>query len=422
LIALLLAVSMVATAPASAAEPSQGQVLQAIRDAKDLARTMPDAFGGLWLDASSVTFAFTHRATDTQITEVLALIEPWVPLTVVRVDWSLAELDATQDAIVGYAQSQGPPFFVTGVGTDQERNAVVVGLVPEYYEVCQAGLIARFGPVRLLFGSSGPDRGLPEPTPTPDATAPPTPSMDVSIPPACLPPSSPEPSVVVPSAGPTSTTMLVACGYHAYPGLGIDGPRVEPGAGSRRARALRAALDTYREAFPGADGMAWRLAGRDESGFLFLARDDRFAESGWLSIEAERRDGRWSTSMGGCDPRRVLAADIGVADWWLDPSFPAPGPEATTLQVLVLEQACASGTAPDGRIAQPEVVYATDTITITIGVRRSKGDQSCPGNPPVPLTVALTEPLGDRTLLDGSRLPPAPPSIPDHILAGEHDQ
>jgi hypothetical protein len=168
--------------------------------------------------------------------------------------------------------------------------------------------------------------------------------------------------------------------------------------------------------------MAWRLAGREENGFLFLARDDRFAETGWLSIEAERRDGRWSSSMGGCDPRRVIAPDLSVADWWLDPAFPAPGSTATELHVLVLERACASGQPPDGRIAEPEVSFGLDTITITIGVRRSEGDQNCQGNPAVPLTVALAEPLGDRTLLDGSRLPPAPPSIPEHILADGQDQ
>jgi hypothetical protein len=323
---------------------------------------------------------------------------------------------------VDVVQTQGPPQVLTGVGTDIVNNAVLVGILPEYFEVCRAGLTARFAPVRLLFESSGPDRGLPEPTPTPDATPSPTPSPDGSVPPACAPPSSPGPSVVAPSASPTSSTILVACGHRAYPGLGIDGPRVEPGADSRRARVLRDALRTYREEFPGIDALEWHMAGRDETGFLFLARDDRLVEEGWLSIGAERRNGEWSASIGGCDPRRVLAADIGVADWWLDPAYPAPGPEATELHVLVLERACASGKPPDGRIAEPEVVYAADAVTITIGVRRSEGDHSCPGNPAVPLRVALGEPLGDRTLLDGSRLPPAPPSIPEHILADEQDQ
>jgi hypothetical protein len=225
----------------------------------------------------------------------------------------------------------------------------------------------------------------------------------------CQPPASPLPSGAAPSAGPTTATILVTCGGRTYQGRGIKGPRVEPGADSRRARALQAALATYGEAFPGADAMEWHLAGRDDSGFLYLARDDRFAETGWLSIEAERGDGRWSTNMGGCDPRRVIAPDIGVTDWWLDPAFPTPKPEATELHVLILERDCASGQAPDGRIAAPEIAYGPSSVTVSIGVRRSEGDHSCPGNPAVPLTVVLAEPLGDRSLLDGSRLPPQPP-------------
>jgi hypothetical protein len=95
---------------------------------------------------------------------------------------------------VDFVQTQGSPQVLTGVGTDIVNNAVLVGILPEYFEVCQAGLIARFAPVRLLFESSGPDRGLPEPTPTPNATPSPTPSLDGRVPPACLPPSSPGPS------------------------------------------------------------------------------------------------------------------------------------------------------------------------------------------------------------------------------------
>jgi hypothetical protein len=408
-----------------AAQPSRSQAGRAVQAAMAYARTLPDVFGGVWLTDQGAVFAFTHRATDEQIAEVLSRIRPGIPVTTVRVDWSEAELDATQDAITDFAQTQGPPQVLTGVGTDIVNNAVLVGILPEYFEVCQAGLTARFAPVRLLFESVGPDRGLPEPTPMPGATPSPTQSLHASVPPACALPeaASPAPSGVRPPGKMTPIpTILVTCGYHAYPGRGIDGPRVEPGADSRRARALRDALATYREEFPGARDLAWHMAGRDKSGFLFLARDDRFADSGWLSIEAERRDGRWSASMGGCDPRRVLTADIGVADWWLDPAFPAPGAYATELHVLVLERACASGRPPDGRIAEPEVVYATHAVTVTIGVRHSEGDHSCPGNPAVPLTVALAEPLGDRTLLDGSRLPPAPPSIPEQVLAGEQDQ
>jgi len=190
------------TTPVSA-QPSQDEVLNAIGDATDLARTMPDAFGGLWLDESDVTFAFTHRATDEQIAEVLALIEEWVPLTVVRVDWSEAELQATLEAL-DEAFDQEPPFL-SGAGVDIRNNAVEVAIRPRYFAVCQAGLRARYGPVRLLFVSSEPDRGVPEPTHTPDAMPSPTP-FPFALPEACTLPegASPVPSVLAPTTAPGS--------------------------------------------------------------------------------------------------------------------------------------------------------------------------------------------------------------------------
>ncbi len=220
----------------------------------------------------------------------------------------------------------------------------------------------------------------------------------------------------VPSAAPT---ILVACGYHAYPGLGIDGPPVDPHGDDALATALSKALERYRDDFPVGEDADWRRAGMDETGFLFLGRDEGMSETGWVAVEVHELDGQWRSNIGGCDPRRVIATDIGVADWWLDPAFPVPGPDAIELHVLVLERACASGQPPDGRIAEPVVRYSIDSVTVVIGVRRTEGDATCPGNPAVPLTVALSEPLDDRVLLDGSRLPPGPPVVPGHMDGGE---
>jgi hypothetical protein len=53
-------------------------------------------------------------------------------------------------------------------------------------------------------------------------------------------------------------------------------------------------------------------------------------------------------------------------------------------------------------------------VTITIGVRPLEVAPgtllNCGGPPGTPASVRLSEPLGDRTLLDGGRVPPAPPS------------
>ena len=117
--------------------------------------------------------------------------------------------------------------------------------------------------------------------------------------------------------------------------------------------------------------------------------------------------------MGQCEPRVVTSPGLGPADWWPDPREAQPDSDSTELVVLVLENGCASGTSPIGRIADPVVTYDAASVTVAIGVRRPQGDQTCPGNPAVAFTVHLTEPLGTRELLDGSHAPPRAPRPPD---------
>lgn len=230
-------------------------------------------------------------------------------------------------------------------------------------------------------------------------------------------PPSASPSAPGPSGSPGPSVppvLLVTCGFRAYPGLGIDGPVVDPRGDDDTAARLGQAIDKWHEEFPGADEAEWRLAGSDETGSLYLGRTDEMAEGAWISIEVRPRDdGTWGSNIGECTPRRVISADLGTADWWLDPALPVPGADATELHILLMERACASGRPPDGRVAEPEVRYSSEAVAIAIGVQRAPGDQGCPGNPAVPATIALAEPLGGRTLLDGSYLPPRAATPPE---------
>lgn len=106
----------------------------------------------------------------------------------------------------------------------------------------------------------------------------------------------------------------------------------------------------------------------------------------------------------------TLAPEFGPATWALDPAFPAPGPTTDELHVLVWESTCSSGRPTTGRMSAPLIDAGPTTVTITIGVRPLSGLQGCPGPPGTPALVKLTEPLGRRTLLDGGRVPPAPPT------------
>jgi hypothetical protein len=103
---------------------------------------------------------------------------------------------------------------------------------------------------------------------------------------------------------------------------------------------------------------------------------------------------------------------LGAAAWWLDPKAPAPTATSATVQGRVLEEACASGKTPKGRIEPPLFDLSETAVTVIIGIRPLPGDQDCQGNAPFPVTFTLPEPLAGRTLLDGNGVPPRDASVP----------
>ena len=111
-------------------------------------------------------------------------------------------------------------------------------------------------------------------------------------------------------------------------------------------------------------------------------------------------------------PAGEVDGTLGAASWWLDPEAMAPTPDSVSIHALVLEEACASGKTPEGRIEGPLVNLSETAVTITIGVRPLPGTQDCQGNAPFPFAFNLPEPLAGRTLLDGGEVPPRDASKP----------
>src|SRR4051812_46071140 len=107
------------------------------------------------------------------------------------------------------------------------------------------------------------------------------------------------------------------------------------------------------------------------------------------------------------------SADFGPATWALDPAFPTPAADTSELHILVWERACSGGSLATGRMSNPLVEYTGADVTITVRVRPltvGPGQaRSCPGPPGTPMSLRLSEPLGQRTLLDGGLVPPGPP-------------
>jgi hypothetical protein len=86
-------------------------------------------------------------------------------------------------------------------------------------------------------------------------------------------------------------------------------------------------------------------------------------------------------------------------------------PDATELKLTVYEVPCSSGSPIEGRVEQPQIQTTATSVVITIRVRQLLGTQTCPLHP-WPLTVQLGVAIGGRELLDGGRVPPAPPETP----------
>ncbi len=221
---------------------------------------------------------------------------------------------------------------------------------------------------------------------------------------------------VLPDPTSGSDTAMLTCGGRAFPADGLDAPDGAETASGPEFDALRAALTKFADAFPAAPGWTWRLAGRDDTGAVFLSQTLALGPPGWVSIEVSRDAFGWKPlTMGQCEPHVVLSAEFGPATWGLDPAFPMPDAKQSEFHILVWERSCSGGVPTTGRMSAPVVQYSADAVTVTIGVRPVKVEPgilvTCPGPPGTPAILRLSEPLGTRTLLDGGVTPPAPPTV-----------
>jgi hypothetical protein len=113
-------------------------------------------------------------------------------------------------------------------------------------------------------------------------------------------------------------------------------------------------------------------------------------------------NGWMMTSAGPCVLRAELG-HLGPASVFLDGDG-SLDPNTSKLDLLVVEQSCASGQSATGRV-QVDVDATADEIRLLVGVEPAEGAQTCPSNPATPVTVDLDEPIGDRRVVDVSRYP-----------------
>ncbi len=121
-------------------------------------------------------------------------------------------------------------------------------------------------------------------------------------------------------------------------------------------------------------------------------------------VTLQKVSGGWRASgWGGCSR---LAPGLPRGNSWVDVrALGEPDPTSTEIAVEVSETACVSGRDPRPFLQEPEVVEDDQAVTVSWTSKVTLGAAGCPTNPWVKQTLQLTEPLGARKLLDGSRWP-----------------
>ena len=104
----------------------------------------------------------------------------------------------------------------------------------------------------------------------------------------------------------------------------------------------------------------------------------------------------------------VLPEGLNRVDVRLDPESP-PSPDSTAIDLLVTEAACASGREMGDALQGPQVVENDTSVLVAFAaIRLAARAVNCQGNPSTPVSIKLSQPLGQRTIYDGLYVPPKP--------------
>lgn len=229
--------------------------------------------------------------------------------------------------------------------------------------------------------------------------------------------SSPEPTpsgpipIITPSTSADPSSVLLTCGGdERFLAAAIAGVGLAEFENDAAAAVLKSIIAEAAEPdlFP---DHGWHRVAAGPNGVVFVAQGP--GDPAWVMVDAGPGPDGWTVdAYGACDLQPALPRGIWPADFWLDPAAPPPGPDDTTLHGLILERACANGKPPVGRVRPPVVVFDERTVVVTVTVKEVPGGADCPGNPAMPITIELGQPLGDRRILDGSVFPPRDASVP----------
>jgi len=121
-----------------------------------------------------------------------------------------------------------------------------------------------------------------------------------------------------------------------------------------------------------------------------------------VAVGKDARRGTWSrASKTAGRPLRVIRDGIRASSWRLDPTYELR-PDDTVLRILVTEQTYAGGKRADGRVLDPDLYEDEHELIVTMFVTPLEGFLMRSPNPETPVRVALSQPVGNRALVDGA--------------------
>lgn len=221
---------------------------------------------------------------------------------------------------------------------------------------------------------------------------------------------------VAPTAPATSTGELpsttpnaiaeVSCGGPGFPISLLESPGHAETLDDPAAEALRTHLGTSGPDFAWLPDTGWREVARTDTEVTYVADAAPGSDPPYAEVSVMREGDNWRVAgWGQCRLQASVGPGLGLASFRVAPDVEL-APDVTEIPVLVTERACNSGHDARGRIVEPRIVLTDEAVTVVFAVRPREGDQDCPSNPGTPHLLVLPEPIGDRTLLDGSEIPP----------------
>jgi hypothetical protein len=92
--------------------------------------------------------------------------------------------------------------------------------------------------------------------------------------------------------------------------------------------------------------------------------------------------------------------------------------KTTAFDAVISRTGCSSG--KQGQPQTPTVDYTETTVTITVRIEPHVGSGTCQGVAGVPYRIHLTQPLGQRTMVDGACIPPGTDGLEATSFCSDH--